>query len=184
MSEYQRSYPLFSLCGLNCGLCPRYQSEGASRCPGCGGQGFAQQHPTCAVITCSKKHGAVEYCFQCRDYPCDRYLTPSDKDSFITYRNREKDMQKAAAGGVEAYQAELNEKTAFLEYLLRHYNDGRKKNFYCLGVNLLDLADLNEIKERLGNWAEDVPQAEKIKTLAAWFTEKAASRNIELKLRN
>gem|GEM_PF-3991072 len=35
--EYKvRSYPLFSDCGLNCGLCPRYYTDGASRCPGCG----------------------------------------------------------------------------------------------------------------------------------------------------
>ena len=35
-SEYDREYPLFSACGLNCGLCPRFYTDGESRCPGCG----------------------------------------------------------------------------------------------------------------------------------------------------
>lgn len=183
MKEYKREYPLFSLCGLNCGLCPRYQSEGTSRCPGCGGKDFHQQHPSCAVITCSKKHGAVEYCFQCNDYPCDRYKGPSEKDSFITYRNRIDDMQRAIDGGVEQYQAELNEKIAFLEYLISNYNDGRKKNFFCLAVNLLDLADLNDIKERIQNCEETIPRKEKIKMIELWFDEKAKSKNIDLILR-
>jgi hypothetical protein len=33
MKEYYRNYPLFSLCGLNCGLCPRYHTQGESKCP-------------------------------------------------------------------------------------------------------------------------------------------------------
>lgn len=55
MKEYKREYSLFSLCGLNCGLCPHYQTNGISKCPGCGGQDFHLKHPTCAVITCNRK---------------------------------------------------------------------------------------------------------------------------------
>lgn len=183
VKEYQREYPLFSLCGLNCGLCPRYQSEGKSRCPGCGGKDFHLQHPSCAVITCSKKHGDVDYCFLCKDYPCDRYQCPKDKDSFITYRNVINDMQKAIDNGIEQYKRELNEKVAFLEYLISNYNDGRKKNFYCIAVNLLDLADLNDIKECINGFDETIPQKEKIKMVESWFNDKAKSKNIELKLR-
>jgi len=34
MEYKQREYPLFSACGLNCGLCPRYHTDGISKCPG------------------------------------------------------------------------------------------------------------------------------------------------------
>ncbi len=183
MKEYKREYPLFSLCGLNCGLCPRYQSEGASSCPGCGGKDFHLLHPSCAVITCSKKHDNVEYCFECKSYPCDRYVSPSEKDSFITYRKVQADMQKALSDGIEKYQAELNEKTAFLEFLLSDYNDGRKKNFYCVAVNLLELADLLDIKAQIENLDEDLSKKDQIKLIEAWFEEKAKSNNIDLKLR-
>lgn len=183
MKEYKREYPLFSLCGLNCGLCPRYQSEGTSRCPGCGGKNFHLQHPSCAVITCSKKHDDVEYCFLCKDYPCSRYKCPSEKDSFITYRNVKNDMQKAIDNGIEQYQAELNEKISFLKYLISNCNDGRKKNFFCIAVNLLDLADLNDIKEHINKSDETISQKDKIKMIESWFNEKAKSKNIDFKLR-
>ena len=185
MKEYKRKNPLFSLCGLNCGLCPRYQNEGTSRCPGCGGKDFHLKHPSCAVIACSKKHGDVEYCFLCKNYPCDRYKYPSEKDSFITYRNVINDMQKASDIGIERYQSELDEKILFLEYLINNYNDGRKKNFYCIAVTLLDSADLNNIKEYIQKniYDETIPQKDKIKMIESLFYEKANSKKIDFRLR-
>ena len=128
MKEYTREYPLFSLCGLNCGLCPRHQTDGSSRCPGCGGPDFHLQHPSCAVITCSRKHGDVEFCFQCADYPCARYREMPDADSFISYRNVISDFEKAEREGIETYASELAEKVRIVERLIAEYNDGRKKS--------------------------------------------------------
>lgn len=184
MKEYKRDYPLFSLCGLNCGLCPRYQSRGTSKCPGCGGSDFHLKHPSCAVIACSKKHGNVAYCFMCKEYPCDKYKNPNEEDSFITYRNVISDMQKAKEYGMEQYRAELEEKIAFLELLIDRYNDGRRMNFYCIAVNLLDLADLNNIKEQMKKeLSGKLTQKEQIKMIESMFDEKAKSRNIGFKLR-
>ena len=183
MKEYKREYPLFSLCGLNCGLCPRYQSAGESKCPGCGGKDFHLLHPSCAVITCSKKHDNVEYCFECKNYPCDRYSKKKKKDSFITYRKVQTDMHKAFSAGIEKYQAELNEKTAFLELLINNYNDGRKKGFYCLAVSLLELTDLLDIKAQIEKLDEALSKKEKLNLIEVWFEEKAKSNNIDLKLR-
>lgn len=183
MKEYHRENPLFSLCGLNCGLCPRFHTEGASRCPGCGGKDFHILHPSCAVITCSKKHGSIEYCSHCDSYPCDRFKNSGSVDSFITYRNVIRDMQKSSEIGIERYTAELKDKIAFLELLINNYNDGRKKNFYCIAVNLLKPEDLNSIKENIEGLDVTVPQKEKIRKIEAWFYEKAKNRDIKLKLR-
>ena len=92
-------------------------------------------------------------------------------------------MQKTLDNGIEQYQAELNEKISFLEYLISNYNDGRKKNFFCIAVNLLDLADLNDIKEHIKKSDETIPQKDKIKMIESWFNEKAKSKNIDFKLR-
>jgi hypothetical protein len=183
MEEYKRETPLFSLCGLNCGLCPRHHTEGTSQCPGCGGMDFHLKHPSCPVISCGKKHGGVEYCFLCESYPCERYKSPSKKDSFITYRNVSKDMRKAAQNGIGRYMAELNEKTAFLKTLLSRYNDGRNKSFYCAAVNLLSLEDLNGVKLRMEEMDRAAPKEDRIKKVKAWLEEKAESKNIDLKLR-
>ncbi|MCK5197895.1 MAG: DUF3795 domain-containing protein [Spirochaetales bacterium] len=185
MTEYKRKYPLFSLCGLNCGLCPRYQTDGISKCPGCGGADFHLKHPTCAVITCNKKHDNVEYCFQCSSYPCNRYSEPSKGDSFISYRNVISDFNRANKIGIDKYQMELNEKVNILEFLINNYNDGRKKSFYCIAVNLLNLSDLKsimkQIDKRIKNQNIDIKN--KIKLIIDLFKSEAKERDIALKLR-
>jgi len=197
MEEYKRTTPLFSLCGLNCGLCPRYHTQGDSKCPGCGGADFRLKHPSCAVITCSRKHGSVEYCYQCSSYPCERYSRVGDLDSFMSYRNVITDFDKAKTLGADQYMIELREKIEILEDLLNTYNDGRRKAFYCNAVNLLPLPDLREIMKEIHQMPENIsgntPSAdagdcargpkEQIIKIVQLLEEKAASKNISLKLR-
>jgi len=182
--EYKREYPLFALCGLNCGLCPRYQTEGVSKCPGCGGPDFHLQHPTCAVVTCNKKHNNVEFCFQCSTYPCRKYAEPIPVDSFISYRNVLTGFAKAKAD-LANYKAELQEKIGFLEFLLQNYNDGRRKSFYCTAVNNLDLNSLRQIRESIAESIQSQPTdlKSKIKLIAELFEESARQTGVELKLR-
>lgn len=40
--------------------------------------------------------------------------------------------------GVEVYHLEQGRKLEILKFLLEHYNDGRRKSFFCPAVNLLD----------------------------------------------
>jgi hypothetical protein len=185
MKEYKRKYPQFALCGLNCGLCPRFQTEGGSKCPGCGGPDFHLKHPSCTVITCSKKHDDVEFCYQCQEYPCDRYNKEGKLDSFITYKNVLADFEKAEKSGIEKYIKELNEKVEILEYLIKNYNDGRKKNYYCIAVNLTSLQDLKKIVNKIKTeiHIQDVELKEKISLVVGLFEESAAKNKIELKLR-
>jgi hypothetical protein len=143
-----RSHPQFSLCGLNCALCPRYNTTGPSRCQGCGAKNFQEFHPTCAIMTCNNKKEKVAFCFECSYYPCDRYIREDKKDSFISYFNRKKDMILAQSN-LDSYLTNLTEKRLILEYLLEHHNDGRSKNFYCLAVNLLEIEDLHDIKSEI-----------------------------------
>jgi len=182
LKEYTREYPLFSLCGLNCGLCTHYQTQGKSKCPGCGGTDFHLRHPTCSVITCNQKHDHVEYCFQCSLYPCERYRSLDSGDTYISYRNVLRDMD-LAKDNLELYQSELNKKIEIAEFLIDNYNDGRRKSFYCKAVNLLQLTALkdivNEINEKLAT--QEILLDEKIELIAAIFEAQAKKENIELK---
>jgi hypothetical protein len=185
MEKYQREYPLFSLCGLNCGLCPRYQTKGQSKCPGCGGEDFHLKHPACTVINCSRKHDNAEYCFQCSSFPCERYRRLGNIDSFISYRNVMADFEKASRDGLEQYKIELNGKVAILEFLLNNFNDGKRKNYYCIAVNLFNLTDLRDImietKEKVS--PQNISLKEKITVIVNLFEAKAKKENIILKLR-
>lgn len=192
MKEYIREYPLFSLCGLNCGLCPRYHTDGPSKCPGCGGPDFHIKHPSCAVITCNKKHENVEYCFQCASYPCEKYSgnhVIDPLDSFISYKNVITDFEKAAKEGIENYKIELDEKVNILKLLIDNYNDGRKKSFYCNAVNLLAMEDLREIMEKIrcelmeNADSKEIDRREKVKLVVSLLEGKADEKNIALDLR-
>jgi hypothetical protein len=83
------------------------------------------------------------------------------------------------------YQKELNEKVDILEYLIKNYNDGRRKSFYCLAVNLLKLSDFNEIIEQINHKTknQDMEIKGKIKLVIDLLELKAKKEKIELKLR-
>jgi len=203
--EYKvREYPLFAACGINCGLCPRYYTVGTSRCPGCAGEGFSEVHPTCGVLSCcqqvferspTRPKGAVsakrkllskgyEYCYECDEFPCKRIDNLGETDSFVSHKNKIRDMLKAKQNGIEAYKAELNEKVKILEKLLNNYNDGRRKSFFCLAVNLLDFDDVKMVMTRLTDETEpDMLIKERAEIATRLFDEMAMQRAISLKLR-
>lgn len=180
MKVIKRSYPMLSACGLNCGLCPRFHTEGSSKCPGCCGEGFFGKRPSCGVISCSHKK-EIEYCFECEEYPCKKLIGTECVDSFITHRNMRKDFEKAKKIGIKVYQNELNQKIELLELLLEKYNDGRKKSFYCIAVNLLELSDSQEVIAQLEK-LNDIELKEKAKIATELFQSLASRRGIELVL--
>ena len=87
-----KKYPTTGCCGIDCGLCPRYYTEGSSRCPGCCGPDFFNQHPTCSHITCCVKKKNLEVCGHCDEFPCTKFDTWFDEDtydSFVTHKKTE-----------------------------------------------------------------------------------------------
>jgi hypothetical protein len=178
LKNFSRTDPLFSLCGLNCGLCIMYIGK---YCPGCGG---GEGNQSCSIARCSLNHEGVQYCVLCREYPCEKYDGVEFLDSFIVHRNQKKDLEKMKRIGLEAYQRELHQKMDVLDKLLSEYNDGRRKSFYCLAVNLLELHDLKSVMEEIETEVESNPLEvrEKAKIAVKHFEEMAGRRDIHLKL--
>ena len=173
--------PLFSACGLNCGLCPRFHTEGSSKCPGCGGEGFSAKHPACGVLSCTARK-KIMYCYECGDYPCPKYAN-AHYDSFITHQNMRRDFEKAKVLGIDSYQKTLTAKMTILRQLLSDYNDGRQKSFFCLAVNLLELKDVQSVMSQLSNKAEALQTVkEKAAAAAALLRNMGEKRGIVLKL--
>lgn len=189
MKNYNRETPQFSLCGLNCSLCPRYRTTGSSRCPGCGGADFYEKHPACGIISCSQRHDGVEYCFQCNDYPCDRYSGLNTKDSFITYMHVPMDMEIAKDIGLEKYLEQLSKKSHILDILLDEWDTGRLKSYFCLAVNLMPLADLEDAIYQLTSMQQkqkpdSIENSGDIGKIAKeYFDQLAADKGISLQLR-
>ena len=179
MKGFERENLLFSLCGLNCGLCVMRLGN---YCPGCGG---GEGNQSCKIARCSMEHGNPMYCFQCEAYPCERYAGEDAWDGFISSRNRKRDLEKARSIGLDAYNAEQREKVEILRFLLARCNDGRRKSLFSLAVNLLDLEELcrvlRSIREKIEE--EDASLRESAAFAAEQLQAAAKKRGIELKLR-
>ena len=178
MKNFTRADLWFSLCGLNCGLCPMLLG---GHCGGCG-----NGNQSCKIARCSMEQPErVEYCYQCGKFPCEKYEAMEEFDVFITRQNQLTDLKRAKELGPGAYRREQEERRGILDRLLAQYNDGRRKTLYCLGVNLLPLETLRTILKTL----EADPalgaatQKEKAQTVADLFQRAAKECKIELKLR-
>lgn len=178
MKDFNRSYTLFSLCGLNCGLCPMHLDN---YCPGCGG---GPGNQSCKIAKCSLDHGKIQFCYLCDLYPCEKYKDIDKFDSFITHRNQLKDLDKIKKIGIDAYNIELAEKIEILKYLLSSYNDGRRKSFFCLAVNLLELEDLKTVVKQIQaeTKGENLTIKDKAILAVKTFQAMAEKKNILLKL--
>lgn len=176
MKGFERENQLLSLCGLNCGLCPMFLGN---YCGGCG-----NSNQSCKTARCSLEHGGIEYCYECKQYPCEKYQKVDEYDSFITHRRQIADLERARRIGIEQYNQEQREKVQILSHLLSNYNDGRRKTLFCVAVNLLELPDLREVMEKVRANADlpALPFKKQCAYVAALLQETATRENIELKL--
>ena len=190
MEKYPlKKYPIVGACGLNCGLCPRYYTEGTSRCPGCCGPGFWQKMPGCGFITCCVKKKGLEACAQCVDWEeCDRVVRLLDsakyKDSFISYRPVAANFAFIQKTGIGEFARREVEKQKFLRHLIGNYDEGRSKSFYCTSCQLIPLEKLKEAladAEIKMTEATDIKDKAKIVRLA--ISRIADNLQIDLKLR-
>ena len=178
MKGFTRMETRFSLCGLNCDLCSMHLG---GYCPGCGG-GAGNQ--SCTMAKCSLEHGGIQFCWECREYPCPRYDGIDDWDSFVPHRSRQQDIAKVRELGLEAYLAQLGEKRAILDSLLARFNDGRRKTLFNTAVYLLPLEDLQSVMADLNSRTELAGQSVKERALAAveMVQQAADRRGVSLKL--
>ncbi len=176
--EFNRTDGLFSLCGLNCGLCPMQIS---GECSGCFNGSTCYQ--TCPLAPCSVKHGHVQYCFQCPEYPCKRYDGIDAHDSLISHRNQKTDMLKAKEMGIGAYLGEQRAKKEILNHLLGEYDDGSRDMFFCLAVNMLEDKDLEAILAGADQDSVGLPRREKAAFIEKQLRDFAEQRGVPLALR-
>jgi len=190
MDKYPlKKYPTVGACGLNCGLCPRYYTEGTSRCPGCCGQNFWQKMPGCGFITCCVKQRNLETCAQCVDWAdCERVAKLLDsakhKDSFLSHRPLAANYAFIRKNGIEEFVRLEIEKQEFLRHLIDNYDEGRSKSFYCTSCQLIPLDRLMvALEDAEVKITADTDVKEKAKLVRAAISNLANALQIDLKLR-
>lgn len=172
LKDFKRTDDLFSLCGLNCGLCG-YRLQG--NCNGCFKDSSCAK--VCLMAPCSVEHGHLQYCFECPEYPCKHYDGFDSYDTLVLHRNQRKDMQKAKEIGMDAYHAEQREKKIILNQLLKCYDDGSRASFFCLAVNRIEIEDLRKIMAHLDGQRSDLSLSEKASMAEKMLRENKNSIN-------
>ena len=183
-----KTHPTLGCCGLDCGLCPRYYTVGNSRCPGCCGPDFWQKHPSCSFITCCVKKRNLEVCAECSEFPCSKFKDAGKYDSFLTYKRVIQNLDFIKEHGVEEFIEQQKKRIELLLIMLKHFDDGRSKSFYCIATTLLSIKDLRsaldnaeqKIKEDKGESDDTKTRA---KLLKGFLNDIAAREGIELTLR-
>jgi len=193
MSEYPiKNYSTIGCCGLDCGLCSRYFTVGNSKCPGCCGPNFFNKHPSCSYITCCVKKKKLEVCAQCNEFPCSKFESWIEKggeyDSFTTYKKVKLNLDYIRKYGLDIFIKQQRKHIELLEKMLKSFDDGRSKSFYCIATSLLPITDLETSLEK----TEQKLKADKIdldnkkirsKVLKEFLKESSVRNKVELRLR-
>jgi len=147
--KYQtKKYPTIGICGLDCGLCPRYYTVGASRCPGCAGPDFFNKHPSCSFITCCVKKKGLEVCAECSEFPCSKfksneeYQQLKESSSYPSYKKVMPNLNFIKEHRIEKFIGQQKKRIKLLETMIENFDDGRSRSFFCRAATLLGLIDL------------------------------------------
>jgi hypothetical protein len=145
-----KKYPTIGVCGLECGLCPRYYTSGTSRCPGCGGPKFLNKHPSCSFLTCCVKKNNFEVCADCPNFPCSKFRSEIEiqdfegSSSYPPYKKIMLNLNYIKEQGIENYIDAQKRRIRLLVKLLQDFDDGRSKSFFCKAVALLDIKSIED----------------------------------------
>jgi hypothetical protein len=183
MNDQLKAHPTIGCCGIDCGLCPRYQSESISACPGCGGPQFKAKHPSCGFITCCVVKSGLEVCSQCPEFPCNRYNSEIDAyDSFVTHKKVFPNLEYIKTNGIENFLKFQNIKINILKYFLSNFDDGHSKSYFCLSCALLPTEELSCIHSSVIGLVDSMEIKERNKRLKDDLHKASEKHDITLKL--
>jgi hypothetical protein len=137
-----RKHFTIGCCGIDCGLCPRYHTDGKSRCPGCGAIDFFEKHPSCSIFTCCVKNKQLMTCADCMDFPCEKMKNWDIADSFVTHKNSLANLRSIKGNGLSAFIKQQKVRIELLEKIIKDFDDGRSKSFFCLALALLPIDEI------------------------------------------
>lgn len=191
MNKPVKTYPTIGVCGLDCGLCPRYYTVGPSRCPGCCGPDFFNKHPSCSFITCCVKKKNLEVCAECSNFPCSKFKSDEEyqqlkeSSSYPSYKKVMPNLNFIKKHGIEKFVGQQKKRIKLLETMIENFDDGRSRSFFCKAATLLDLTSLeNSFDAASKKIKADNIESNDIKTkakiLKSILNEIALKKGIEL----
>jgi hypothetical protein len=174
------------VCGLSCRLCPRYHTEGTSRCLGCKTE--SRMSAGCPFITCALKKKNVEFCWECEQSDnCAKWGSHRKAsrtiDSFKCYQTLESDIIFIKKNSIVNFDKLQKTREVFLKEMLRDFNDGQSKNYYSVAATVLEIKELEDALIEAKKISKRLDAKGRSKNLHAILDEIAQRKNYTLKLR-
>ena len=119
-----------------------------------------------------------ETCADCSEFPCEKFDTWFDADSFVTHYKCLPHIQEIKKIGIKEFLHEQDKRKKILETMLENYNPGRSATLYCLASALMNLESLKTAVTKIESVKEDKP-----KSFKKMLQEFAEEEKITLKLR-
>jgi hypothetical protein len=111
------------------------------------------------------------------------------EDSFVTHQKIKSSLYFIKEQGLDKFLKQQAKRIKLLERMLKDFDDGRSKSFYCIATTLLPVTELETLVDEAERKIKaDKVKADDIKTKAKILRELldgfAAKGGVELKLRS
>ncbi|MDD1728927.1 MAG: DUF3795 domain-containing protein [Methanospirillum sp.] len=103
-----------------------------------------------------------ETCADCSEFPCKKFDTWFDADSFVTHQKCLSNIQEIKKTGIKEFLHEQGERKNILEIMLEKYNPGRSATLYCLASALMNPESLKKAIKQIESVKEDKPKSFKM----------------------
>jgi hypothetical protein len=104
-------------------------------------------------------------------------------DSFTCYQRLEDDIAYIQKNGVDEFEKAQKIKERVINGMLREFNDGRSKSYYCIAATVLETGELEEALTQARQNSDGLDIQEKSSVLLLVLDEIARQKNYSLRLR-
>ena len=179
-------YTEIGVCGLSCRLCPMYHTDAKSRCAGC--KSKDRMTVGCSFISCAVKKKGKEFCWDCEEgETCKRWKQHRENgkqhDSFKSYQTLEDDILFIQKNGVRDFENVQKTKEQLLKVMLRDFNEGRSKSYYCIAATVLRIEELRDSLSEAREQSVGLQIKQKSRVLHSMLDAVASKGNYVLTLR-
>lgn len=104
-------------------------------------------------------------------------------DSFVCYQRLEDNINFIQKNGVEAFEMQQKIRADLLRAILKEFNEGRSKTFYCIAATILEIGELESVLEKARAKSKELDIKAKSEVMHLLLNEIAENKNYFLKLR-
>ncbi len=163
-----------------------YHTKTKSRCFGC--KSKVRMAVGCPFITCAIKRRGIEFCWECEENEsCEKWRKHREAgkrfDSFKCYQKLEDNIAFIQKNGIKEFENVQKIREKLLKEMLRCFNEGRSKSYYCIAATVLEIEELEKVLRKAKEESKGLEIKEKSKVLHSLINEVAKRKNYYLKLR-